>query len=42
MISEFSCDTENWSNGCWKLSFVVTEINNILKYIKKENCDIKK
>ncbi len=28
MISEGSCDTED----CWKFSFVVTEINYILKY----------
>ncbi len=21
MISEESCDTENWSNGCWIFSF---------------------
>ncbi len=29
MIYEESCDTENWSNGCWKF----TGINYILKYI---------
>ncbi len=32
-ISEGSCDTEVWSNGCWKFSFFFTEINYILKYI---------
>jgi len=21
MISEGSCDTEDWTNGCWKFSF---------------------
>ncbi len=36
MISEGSCDTEDWSNGCWKFSFVITGINYILKYIKIE------
>ncbi len=36
-ISEGSCDTEDWSNGCWKFSFAITEINSILKYIKMEN-----
>ncbi len=36
MISEGSCDTEDWSNGCWKFSFAITEINYILKYIKIE------
>ncbi len=34
MISKESCDTENWSNGYWKLSFAVTGINRIIKYIK--------
>jgi len=29
MISEGSCDTEDWSNG----SFAITGINYILKYI---------
>ncbi len=32
MISEGSCDTEDWSNE-WKFSFAITEINYILKYI---------
>ncbi len=40
--SEGSCDTENWSNGCWKFSFAITGINvilRILRYIqtKKQN-----
>ncbi len=34
MISEGSCDTEDWSNVCWKISFAITGINYILKYIK--------
>ncbi len=37
MISEGSCDTEDWSNGCWKFSFVNTGIHDILKYIKIES-----
>ncbi len=31
MISEGSCDTENWSNDCWIFSFALTEINLIKK-----------
>ncbi len=27
MISEGSCDTEDWSNGCWKCSFAITGIH---------------
>ncbi len=34
MISEGSCDTEDWSNN-W--SNVTTKINYILEYIKTEN-----
>ncbi len=30
MISEGPCDTEDWSNGCWKISFAITKF---LKYI---------
>jgi len=30
LISERSCDTEKWSNGCWKFSFVNTGIHYIL------------
>ncbi len=37
MISEGSCDTEDWSNDCWKFKFAITEINDILKYIQIEN-----
>ncbi len=33
MISEGSCDTEDWSDIFLKFLFVITEINNILKYI---------
>ncbi len=29
--------TENWTNGCRKLYFAITEIKYILKYIKVEN-----
>ncbi len=36
MISEASCDTEDWINSCSKLSFGNTGINYILKYIKIE------
>ncbi len=27
MISEGSCDTEDWSSGYWKCSFPITGIN---------------
>ncbi len=37
MISEWSFDTEDWRNDCWKFSFVITGINYIFKYIKIEN-----
>jgi len=23
-ISEGSCDTKDWNNGCWKFSFAIT------------------
>ncbi len=36
MVSEGSCDTEDGSNGFWKFSFVITDINYILKYIQIE------
>ncbi len=36
IISEGSCDTYDWSNGCWKISFVIWGIYHILKYIKIE------
>ncbi len=34
MISKGSCDTEDWSNGCWKFSLVIAGISYILKYNK--------
>ncbi len=37
MISEGSCDTEDWSNGA-EIQLCFTGINYILKYIKIENC----
>ncbi len=37
MISEVSYNVEDWSNGCWKFCYAITEINYILKYIKIEN-----
>ncbi len=36
MISEWSCDTEDWSNDHGKLSYDITGINYILKYIHLE------
>ncbi len=36
MISEGSCDTEDWSNDADFLA-LITGINYILKYIKIEN-----
>ncbi len=36
MISEGSCDTEDWSNDA-ENSALITEINYNLKYIKIEN-----
>ncbi len=36
MISEGSCDTEDWSNDA-EIQRCITEINYILKYIKIEN-----
>ncbi len=30
MISEGSCDTEDWSNGYWKFSLSISGINYIL------------
>jgi len=27
MVSERSCDTEHWSNGCWKFINAITGIN---------------
>ncbi len=40
MISEGSCDTEDWSNVA-ENSTLITEINYILNYIKIENCYFK-
>ncbi len=37
MISEGSCDTEDWSNGSWKFGFAITGMNYIVKYIKIES-----
>ncbi len=37
MISEGSCDIDDWSNVCWKFSFALTEVNYILLYIQIEN-----
>ncbi len=36
MISEASCDTEDWSNDAENTA-LITEINYILKYIQIEN-----
>ncbi len=36
MISEGSCDTEDWSNDA-ENSALITEINYILQYTRKEN-----
>ncbi len=30
-------ETKDWSNGSWKSSFAITEINYILKYIQLDN-----
>ncbi len=36
MISEGSCDIEDWSNGCSKFNFAITGINfKIYKIIKQ-------
>ncbi len=37
MISEGSCDTEDWRNGCWQFIFAITGISYILKHITIEN-----
>ncbi len=36
MISEGSCDTEDWNNDA-ENSALITGINYILQYIQKEN-----
>ncbi len=40
MISEGSCDTEDWSND-GENSALITGINDIIKYIPIENSYIK-
>ncbi len=35
-LESFSCGTEDWCNGCWKFSFVITELNYILACLKKQ------
>ncbi len=40
MISEGSCDTEDWSNDA-ENSALITEINYILLYIHMENSYLK-
>ncbi len=40
MISEWSCDTEDWSNDA-ENSALISEINCILKYLKIENSHFK-
>ncbi len=40
MISEESCDTEDWSNDAENTA-LITGIHFILKYIKIENCSFK-
>ncbi len=44
IISErATCDTEDWSNGCWKFWFAITGIDYVLKYISRKtvmlNCN---
>ncbi len=41
IISEGSCDTEDWSKGCIQFGFATTGINYILKYFKIENSSFK-
>ncbi len=36
MISEGSCDTEDWSNDAENSVCIITGINYIFKYIKAE------
>ncbi len=40
MISEGSCDTEDWSNDAENSALIIV-INYILKYIMKEKCYFK-
>ncbi len=37
MISERSCDIEDWSNDAENAAFAITGINDIWKYIQVEN-----
>ncbi len=37
MISEESCDTEDWSNDAESSALITARINYILKHIEKEN-----
>ncbi len=37
LISEGSCDTEDWINGCLKFSFCQINNNFFFKYIQIEN-----
>ncbi len=41
MTSEWSCDTEDWSNGCLKFRFDIPGINNNFECINIENCYFK-
>ncbi len=34
MISEWRCETEEWSNGSWKFSFAIKGMNYILNIFK--------
>ncbi len=40
MVSEGSCDTEDWNNNAENI-VLITEINYILKYIQIENRNFK-
>ncbi len=39
MISKGSCDTEEWSNGCWIFSFAITRILLFEIYSKRKKFD---
>ncbi len=41
VISEGSCDGEDWSNGCYKFNFPIGGIHYILKHIQIENSPFK-
>jgi len=38
MISERSCDAEDWTNGNWNFSLTIT--NDTLKYVKIDNGNV--